>query len=543
MMYKRFKILLTVLLFMLLSMPVLAASPEDSLPGDADILLLHEEQVTDEQLESMRLLADIATALGKSMELGTPEQASGLYSHYSLILCYDMKQDASLAQTLVQSGTRLMVLGGDLLPDCLRAGGSTQTVSAADCSGTNGVLRFCFFNQQEYESIVSLPEHLYTVDAEYENGSLETNEQSYPFCVQSAGIRYIPLTDFGEDLARAALMQEISDWLWEYSGYPPQKGQYLVLDEVYPYMPAQDLLDRVELFVQAKLSFVISVMPIYQNADFPAMQQFCEVLRYAQANGGSVILHTPILRSDVSSQEDFNAVTTTVLENYTSRGVYPLGFDVPYSWTWDTDALEWMKRSRTIFVHTDTDTPDFTRDTHQNLLYYSYNALVLPALALDDGGENSVLQFSAAQRIPVSTSVEQLQAILDTAQNNSSSYYSLWDSEQSVWADSFHLSWKNNALTLNDTPYSLTYTPQAYPEDYDYKRNTLKRFTVSIQNESHLLIGIVTVVVFLFILMILYARRRQRRHFLYRTDEKPSVPESPEKPASHQSYGGKHSCH
>ncbi len=544
--YRRFgvfAVLFAVLLFILPAVPASAASAQglepqqEALSGDADILLLHENAISDAQLDSLRILADTATALGKSMEIGTPEQAGGLYVHYSLILCYDLQQDASLAAELVQSGAKLLVLGGELLPDCVQAADPSQVVSSAEESVTGGVLRFQFFNQKEFESIVDLPEHLYTGAAEYESGTLEAIGKEYPFCMQIAGIRYVPLTDLTADLARAALMQEISDWLWEYSGFPPQKGQYLVLDGVYPYMPAQELQDRVELFLQAGLPFVISVMPVYQNTDYPAMQQFCEVLRYAQSGGGAVILHAPILRSAASSKEDFNAVITDALEAYTSQGVYPLGFDVPYSWTWDTDALEWMRRSRSIFVYTDTDAPDFTRDTRQNLLYYNYNALVLPALQLDDEGANSVLQFSAARRIPASLSLDQLQAALDAAQSDSSPYYSLWDSEQSVWADSFHLSWKNGSLTLNDAPCSLTYTPQDYPEDYDYKRNTLQRFTVSIQNESHFLIGMVSVVILLFVLMILYARRQQRLHFLYRTDAGASAMNEGTAPAQSESAG------
>lgn len=541
MMYKRAGVLLILMLFCLCGMTALADDSDTApLPGTADILLLHNEQVSDEELDNLRLLADTATALGKSMEISTPAQAVNRYSHYSLILGYALDSDSRLARTLVRSGTRLMLLGGQLLPDCLAAAAPELTVQGVTRSGENGVLRFAFSDAQSYDAIVTLPEHFYTADTEYTSGTLEINGRTFPFCMQSGGIRYIPLTDFTSDLSRAALMQELAAWMWDYSGPLPQKGQYLVLDQVYAYMPAQELLDRVEVLVRAKLPFVISVMPVYQNTDYPAMQQFCEVLRYAQANGGAVILHTPIVRSSVSDWTDFNAVLTDALESFTNQGVYPLGFDVPYSWTWDTDALEWMKRSRTIFVYQDTAAADFTRDTRQNLLYYNYNALVLPALALDDGGENSVRRFSAAQRISPSIPLTRLQELADTLQDNRTPYYSLWDSLQSVWADNFHLSWENGALTVNDVLCSTAYTPQPYPDHYDYKRNTLQRFTVNIQNESHTLIVLVAVVTILFLLMILYARRRQRRHFLYRTDG--AAPAAPP-PAGHRNRkGGNDSC-
>ena len=516
---KRIFIALAVLLFSLLALPVSAAKAADKLPGEADILLLHDEQVTDDQLENIRLLADTATALGKGMEIGTPAQASGLYSKYTLIICYSMDADDDLARTLINSGAKVLVLGGDILPSCLKTAAPNLTVRKVEKPGDNGVLRYSFSDEQNYESIVTLPAHIYATDTEYSNGTLETNDETYAFCMQSGGVRYIPLVDFTADLSRASLMREISVWLWDYSGLPPQKGQYIVLDEVYAYMPAQDLMDRVNVLVEANLPFVISVMPIYSNTDYPAMQQFCEVLRYAQANGGAIIVRTPILRTPITDWDDYNAVITDVLEAFTSYGVYPLGFDVPYSWTWDEDALEWMKRSRTIFVYEDSDTADFTRETQTNLLFYNYNALVLPALSLDDGGENAVLQYSASLRIPASVEVDELESMAENMQSDHSPYYSLWDNDQSVWADNFHISWKNDALTLNDEVCSLTYTPQEYQENYDYKRNILQRFTASIQNESHFLIILVAVVTILFTLMILHARRQQRMHFLYRADD------------------------
>lgn len=546
--YKGRFFLFTLLLCTLLS--VHAAAAQQHLPGEADILLLHDEQLSDAQLDNLRLLADAATALGKSMELGTPVQASGRYNRYALIICYDLQPDAALARTLTRSNAKLLLLGGELLPDCLQAVAPDLTVHTVQRQENNGVLRFDFAGQQSYQAIVPLAQPLYTTDTEYKSGTLEADGQEYPFCMQSRGIRYIPLVDFTADLARAALMWELDVWLWDYSGLPPQKGQYWVLDEVYPYMPAQQLLDRVQVLVDANIPFVISVMPLYQNSDFPAMQQFCEVLRYAQANGGAVILHTPILRGTVTDWNAFNTAVTTAVTNLTAQGVYPLGFDVPYSWTWASDALAWMKRSRTIFVHPDTAASDFTRDTTQNLLYYNYNALVLPALSLDDGGENSILQFSAAQRVAASIPLEQLQVLVQQLQSDHCPYYNLWDSEQSVWADNFHLSWKNGALTVNDVLCSLAYTPQPAPEHYNYQRNILKRFTVSIQNESHFLIFLVAVVTLLFLLMILYARRRQRLHFLYRMPET-AAPPAGSSAGAHAApsrflrwdKGGKHRCH
>ena len=501
------------LVLCLVLLPVSAAQQTEGLLGDADILLLHEENVSDSDLRQLRILADGATAIGRSMELGTKDQTRRRLSRYQLILCYDLDRDDVFSRFLLRSGAKVLVLGGDILSGCLETGAIARPQREK-----SGVLRFDFSGQTTYQAIVSLPETVYEWAGDYASGTLEAEGRTVPFCTGSDSLRYMPMTQFSDKLARAALLWELSNWLWEYDGLAPQRGQYWVLEDVYAYIPAQKLLDRVQLLIDAKIPFVISVSPTFQNGGYPAMQQFCQVLRYAQANGGAVILKTPILRTAVSDWAEFGAVMTDAVTALTDQGVYPLGFDVPYSWLWDQEALNWMKRARTVFLHEDSAQPDFTRDTTRNIAYYNYNTLVFPALTLDEKGENSVLQFRAAQRVSAAVSMEALQTSLEEVQKNRNPYYSLWDSEQSVWADNLHLSYQNGAVTLNGELCSLEYAPEEYPENYDYQRNILKRFTVSIQNESRFLITLVTVVTVLFLGMILYARHRQRSHFLMAED-------------------------
>ena len=501
------KLLIILALLLSLSLPAGAASAESTLSG-GDILLLHGQTLDDGDLANLRQIADGATALGRSLDLAEPGEAIAHLTDYKLVICYDLKADPILARRLVESQTKLLVLGGGLICDLDR----TQVISNA---GDNGVLQFDFSGGDGYGTIVTLPENLYRLEGDYRSGSLETLTDTLSFCAGSDTLRYIPLTDMSADLTRAALMWELSGYLWEYNGLPPQRGQYWVLDNVYAYMPAQELLARVERLAEAKIPFVLSVYPTFQNGDYPAMGQFCQVLRYAQAAGGGVILRVPELRTQVSDWAGFSARMTDAVTALTDHGVYPLGYDVPYSWLWDEDALIWMRRSRTVFLHEDEDPVNFTRQTRRNIAYDNYNNLIFPVLDLAKDGQNTLLQFPAAQRISASVSLRELEANLDRVKNNRNSYYSLWDSDQSLWADNLHLSYHGGSVTLNDELQSLAYTPEPYEENHDYQRNILKRFTVSLQNESHFLIGLVAVVTVLFLGMILYARAQTRKYFFY----------------------------
>ena len=54
---------------------------------------------------------------------------------------------------------------------------------------------------------------------------------------------------------------------------------YPVLDEVYPFMQSDLLVEKIDLFIDSGISFTITVMPIYQNTDYPAFLRFCDILK------------------------------------------------------------------------------------------------------------------------------------------------------------------------------------------------------------------------------------------------------------------------
>ena len=94
--------------------------------------------------------------------------------------------------------------------------------------------------------------------------------------------------DLANRLIKAAVQKEIALWKWPYNGEPHTYAQYIVLNRVYPYQDPNQLLEIVNYLVEKREPFVVAVMPIYTNGTFPAMQKFCEILRYAQDNGGTV---------------------------------------------------------------------------------------------------------------------------------------------------------------------------------------------------------------------------------------------------------------
>ena len=78
--------------------------------------------------------------------------------------------------------------------------------------------------------------------------------------------------------------------------------------------------------------YVLCVMPIYANADYPAMKRFCEVLRYAQSRGAGIVMHVPQVTLANVTVEDLQKNIANAYSAYSRYGVYPLAIEAPDVW-------------------------------------------------------------------------------------------------------------------------------------------------------------------------------------------------------------------
>ncbi len=160
----------------------------------------------------------------------------------------------------------------------------------------------------------------------------------------------------------------------------------------------------------------------------------------------------------------------------------------------------------TVFVYEDSAAPAFCAETVENLAAFRGNTWILPGPGLDGQVGARITRLSAA------SDPETFQAELD--QTAAFRWSDLRDTDQQLRLGDHTVQLRGGVLTHN----AAAQTPEegwTVPENYDYQRNVLKRVTINIQQESRFLILMVTVVTVLFLGMILYARVRQYRHFLY----------------------------
>lgn len=128
---------------------------------------------------------------------------------------------------------------------------------------------------------------------------------------------------------------------------------YLLLDKVYPFIDIEAFVKKIDFLYDQGIPFVCSVMPVYENQDFDAMERFCKVLRYAQSKGGKIILHSSILKGNNIPGKDVQDKMSLAQQIYIKYGVYPLALDIPDSFFYKNDYKNLIHSSNDIFVEND----------------------------------------------------------------------------------------------------------------------------------------------------------------------------------------------
>ncbi|MFR1374912.1 MAG: DUF2334 domain-containing protein [Eisenbergiella massiliensis] len=73
-------------------------------------------------------------------------------------------------------------------------------------------------------------------------------------------------------------------------------NMYLAVDEVYPFSDLDRLCAVADRLYENGIPFIVRVMPVYENLDYPAFERYAQILRYVQARNGTVLLHPPVVR-------------------------------------------------------------------------------------------------------------------------------------------------------------------------------------------------------------------------------------------------------
>lgn len=125
---------------------------------------------------------------------------------------------------------------------------------------------------------------------------------------------------------------------------------YMLIDKVYPFVDLNDFVEKVDFLHDNGISFICSVMPVYDNKDLDAMKRFCQVLRYAQSKGGRIIMHSSVIHGEDVSGKVVKVKMDSAEKIYVDYGVYPMALDMPQEFLTRVDYKELVNSSKYIFV-------------------------------------------------------------------------------------------------------------------------------------------------------------------------------------------------
>ena len=507
-------------LLLMLTAWLLPSAGAESAENRGEILVIYPEEADlAGRADSLSGLAEALFSLRYTADFAEAGSAAELVDLYEWVIWCDVTESDRMKASLLENyDGALMALGrGTHLAD---RGIRTDPKQAGSVSG-QAVYRFDETGVSR-SSVVMLDPGVME-EAGETDGRVETAAGSLSLVCARGDFRYLPLTDYTTPFARALLIREIARWRWPYDSRMNVYTQYVTLSPVYPFADLHRLQEMVDQLTELRMPFVISVMPIYEHAEYPAMKRFCDVLRYAQTSGGAVILHAPVIQNRIDPEKLAEQLTTATL-NYLQLGVFPVALEIPSEWLFQEELSGILGRYRTLFL-SETDAFAEHRAGEYGLKDHIMQGhqQIVPSIRLDETGISHLSTHATAVYLDLSgKETEEMKAAVSAAAESSIPLQSLWDMEEAVYLnDGHYLLWDKSTLTVDGVQRFNLYTPYEEEESFDYQRDAYYRFVRNLAGQNHLLIGISIAVLILFLLLGRLSRRQMHRRFLKRETAKP----------------------
>lgn len=356
------------------------------------------------------------------------------------------------------------------------------------------------------------------------SGSLFVGSAEYPLCHTAGHLTHLAYFD-GSSSMFAFLSSCLQQWAWPYENAPRSYGQYLVLDNVYPFDDPARLLEIADMLEAEAIPYALTVMPLYSNSEFPAMKRFCEFLAYAQSKGAGIILHTPRVTLQTTSAEDIAQHLEIAFQAYTQYGVYPLAVKAPEAWLQSEKGLGLLTGIRTVFIY-DSGEPVHGQLQATNLAWKDGHQLVAPAPEDISSFTNA---YAQAIYLDINQDVEALRQQVRQIKVSRRTLKSLRSMENVIYMGKDYLrQTQETGILFNGTAVNTVYQPFTYEEDYRFDRGFVQNLTEQIESGNHLIMLFVVLACGFFVLSIVLARHNMREELLLgRRDKRSRRKESP----------------
>lgn len=355
-------------------------------------------------------------------------------------------------------------------------------------------------------------------------GSLFVGSAEYPLCHTSGHLTHLACFDSSASMF-TFLSSCLQQWSWPFENAPRSYGQYLVLDNVYPFDDPARLLQIADMLEAEAIPYSLAVMPLYSNGEFPAMKRFCEFLAYAQSKGAGIILHMPQVTLKATEADDIAEHLQIAFQAYTNYGVYPLAVKAPESWLQSEKGLGLLTGIRTVFLY-DSGEPVHGDLQATNLAWKDGHQLVAPS---PEDASTFTNAYAQAIYLDINQDVEALRQQVQQLKASRRTLKSLRSMENVIYMGKDYLRHTPNSGTLfNGKAVNTAYQPFTYEENYRFDRGFVQNLTEQIESGNHLIMLFVVLACGFFVLSIILARRNMREELLLgRRDQRSRGKESP----------------
>ncbi len=519
MMFKRRVIFLLTVLLLFSPLNSTLARDESYLKA-RDILFVYDDELSGKAIENIAAMADILTYMGYGTSYRTVSESKGLLDRFDSILFYHESEEinSSFLEELKKLDNKIMVVGGGEITELLQA--VKATVKAIGMEDTTVRFSYPFYNGTQTASGFVKADRATILQGkpQYTAGEAAAGGKTAALCASSGRFTGIAVFDSESDILKAVFSDQISRWKWPYKNLPNSYPQHIIFDNVYPFVNNQKMLKVVEMLEQKGITYSITVMPVYQNSEYPAMKHFCELLRFAQSKGASIILKAPLINTARPVLEEINKRISTAMSAYVNYGVYPIAIEAPNNWINETLGQNVLKRFSTVVLYNDNQKSSWTDQDGYNKIYLDGHHFITPALFNGNLSSNMINTYPTAIFLDMNTDIDTLEQQIKMIQDSEVSLKSLRSGAHSVYTDDQVISLKNNMLTVNGKLQSFEFTPFTYESSYNYNRGVIGRLAESIARGNQRLLIVVTGISILFIVFIVVARYQNRRRFLYKSD-------------------------
>ncbi len=342
-------------------------------------------------------------------------------------------------------------------------------------------------------------------------GTLFVGDQRYPLCKTTERITHLAYCDASDSLMAAMLATFLQAWMWPYHNDPTVYGQYLVLDQVYPFYEPADLMAVTDMLMEEGVPYAVSVMPVYANADYPAMKRFCEWLRYIQSKGACIVLHAPLVTLENVDMETYKKQLNTAFNAYSRYGVYPLAIEAPEVYLFSKRGLEAIQGFRTVVLY-ESDEQLGDRADGASLAWHDGHQVIAPYL--HEGGAITTA-YAQAIYLNVNEEIPALRGFVQALKRSQRVLKSLTDLENSVYVGNDYVNRNaQGVIEVNGELVDLTYEPFQY-EEYKFQRGLEEYLTSQIETSNKLIMAFVLVAGSFFAVAIVLSRRAMKRDILH----------------------------